>query len=174
MEGKRDLTAVLTYKEQKKRLVQQTQNYKKRFGHTEKSCISIALGHALVGPIIYAMVIPLFIFDLSVFIYQHIAFRIYQIPIVRRQDYFVIDRHRLEYLNWLEKFNCIYCGYGNGVASYGKEIIARTEQYWCPIKHQERIKDPHSKYENFLDYNDAKAYQKNIADVIRKYDKEEI
>ncbi len=73
----------------------------------------------------------------------------------------------------LEKFNCIYCGYGNGVAAYGKEIIARTEQYWCPIKHAERVKDPHTRYYNFFEYGDAEGYRNNLATVIRKYDDEE-
>ena len=123
----------------------------------------------ITAPVIYAMVIPIFIYDLSVFVYQHIAFRIYGIPIVKRKDYFVIDRHRLEYLNWLEKFNCIYCGYGNGVAAYGKEIIARTEQYWCPIKHEKSIIDPHTRYDNFFEYGDAKGYQENTAELVRNY-----
>ncbi len=102
---------------------------------------SAKLKNVIAAPIIYLMVVPIFIFDTSIFIYQHITFRIYGIPIVKRGDYFTIDRHRLGYLNLLEKFNCIYCGYGNGVAAYGKEIFARTEQYWCPIKHAGRVKD---------------------------------
>jgi hypothetical protein len=118
------------------------------------------------------MVIPIFIFDASIFIYQHIAFRAYGIPVVKREDYFTIDRHHLGYLNLLEKFNCVYCGYGNGVTAYGKEIIARTEQYWCPIKHAARIKDPHTRYYNFLEYGDAEGYRENLASVIREYDDE--
>ncbi len=83
----------------------------------------------LVSPVIYAMVVPIVFYDLCLFIYQHITFRVYRIPLVKRKDYFIIDRHHLGYLNWIEKVNCVYCGYGNAVAAYGKEITARTELY---------------------------------------------
>lgn len=124
----------------------------------------------LVTPIIYLMLVPIAFYDLSLFFYQHITFRVYKIPIVKRQDYFVIDRHHLGYLNFLEKVNCVYCGYGNAVAAYGKEITARTEQYWCPIKHANRVKDPHTRYYEFFEYGDAEGYREGLADVIRKYD----
>jgi len=126
----------------------------------------------LMAPIIYFMVVPISIFDASIFIYQHITFRVYGIPIVERKDYFTIDRHHLGYLNLLEKFNCVYCGYGSGVTAYGKEIIARTEQYWCPIKHAARVKDPHTRYYNFFEYGDAEGYRDNLQTVIRNYDDE--
>jgi hypothetical protein len=127
----------------------------------------------ILAPIIYFMVIPISIFDASIFIYQQITFRVLGIPIVERKEYFTIDRHHLGYLNLLEKFNCIYCGYGSGVTAYSKEIIARTEQYWCPIKHAARIKDPHTRYYNFFEYGDAEGYREDLASVIRKYDDEE-
>ena len=126
----------------------------------------------LVTPVIYAMMVPITFYDLCLFIYQHITFRVYRIPIVKRKDYFVIDRHHLGYLNWIEKINCVYCGYGNAVAAYGKEITARTELYWCPIKHARRVKDPHTRYYDFFEYGDAVGYRENLADVIRKYDDE--
>ncbi len=125
--------------------------------------------HVLIAPIIYAMVIPIAFIDITVFIYQHICFRVYRVPIVRRKDYFYIDRHHLSYLNTLEKFNCVYCGYGNGVAAYVKEIIARTEQYWCPIKHASHVKDPHSRYYKFFEYGDAENYRKKLQTVKRDY-----
>jgi len=65
----------------------------------------------MLAPIIYFMVIPISFFDASIFIYQQITFRVLGIPIVERKDYFTIDRHHLGYLNLLEKFNCVYCGY---------------------------------------------------------------
>ena len=46
-----------------------------------------------------------------------------------RGQYIVIDRHRLKYLNAIEKLNCVYCGYGNGVIAYARDIAGRTEQY---------------------------------------------
>jgi len=126
--------------------------------------------HVLIAPVIYAMIIPILIIDVTIFIYQHITFKVYKIPVVKRKDYFIIDRHHLSYLNTLEKFNCLYCGHGNAVASYVKEIIARTEQYWCPIKHNAGVKDQHSRYYKFLDYDDAEGFRNNLSEVMRDYD----
>ena len=116
----------------------------------------------LTAPIIYAVAIPLALLDLSVTLYQHICFRVYGIPRVRRSDYVLIDRHHLAYLNAIEKFNCIYCGYGNGVIAYAREITARTEQYWCPIKHARRAAGSHARTEAFLDYGDAEAWRTEL------------
>lgn len=113
--------------------------------------------YLLSAPIIYGMLIPLAFMDLTITIYQHICFRIYGIPLVSRKDYIVIDRHRLPYLNTIQKLNCIYCGYGNGLMAYAGQIIARTEQYWCPIKHAKRAKSAHMLTEKFVDYGDAEA-----------------
>lgn len=113
------------------------------------------------APVIYGMLIPLLILDISISIYQHICFRIYRIPLVKRSDYLVIDRHQLDYLNMIEKMNCIYCGYGNGLIEYAREITARTEQYWCPIKHARRTLDQHHRTQRFFDYGDAESYTRN-------------
>lgn len=116
----------------------------------------------ITAPVIYSMVVPIALMDLSITIYQHICFRAYGIPRVKRKDYILIDRHQLNYLNIIEKFNCIYCGYGNGFVAYAQEIIARTEQYWCPIKHAQRVLGRHERYANFVDYGDAENYMKRL------------
>jgi hypothetical protein len=118
----------------------------------------------LSAPFVYGMVLPIALFDLSLTVYQMICFRLYDIPRVVRSDYIVIDRHHLAYLNMFEKLNCIYCGYGNGVISYAREITSRTEQYWCPIKHARKILDAHPRYESFLNYGDAAAYPVKLID----------
>lgn len=86
-----------------------------------------SLAFILSAPVIYGMILPLLILDASVTLYQHICFRIYGIPWVRRADYMVIDRQNLVYLNIIERLNCVYCGYGNGLLEYAREITARTE-----------------------------------------------
>lgn len=163
-------------KEKNQEALESYQAWENRSGENQlyllKHVIEVVLKNAIIMPIIYSMVIPIVIFDVSVFLYQHIVFRVCGIPIVRRKDYFVIDRHLLGYLNPLQKFNCVYCGYGNGVAAYGKEIIARTEQYWCPIKHATSVKDPHDHYRNFFEYGDAEGYRENLSAVMLKYDDE--
>jgi len=104
----------------------------------------------------------LVLLDVSLFIYQQVCFRAYRIPRVRRGDYVVIDRHMLAYLNLFEKFNCIYCGYGNGVLSFAREISARTEQYWCPIKHARRVAKPHDRYAEFMAYGEAEGFHTRL------------
>ena len=113
----------------------------------------------VTAPIIYAVVVPLALLDLSMSIYQAICFPAYGIPKVRRGDYIIIDRHKLAYLNALEKFNCVYCSYGNGTIAYAQEIASRTEAYWCPIKHAQKTKAFMPRYARFSDYGSAETYR---------------
>ncbi len=116
----------------------------------------------ITAPVIYSMIVPLLILDLCFTVYQHICFRAYGIPRVSRRDYLVNDRHKLAYLNVIEKVNCTYCGYGNGVIAYAREIIARTEEYWCPIHHANRVADPHRHYLQFFAFGDAQGYKQGL------------
>ncbi|MBF0424175.1 MAG: hypothetical protein HQL73_14420 [Magnetococcales bacterium] len=112
----------------------------------------------VTAPIIWSVAIPLVLLDLMVTLYQAICFPVYGIPTVCRSEFVVIDRHKLAYLSWLEKLNCVYCGYGNGVLAYAREIASRTEERWCPIKHRKSPKHPHPRYEGFADYGDRDSY----------------
>jgi len=116
----------------------------------------------ITGPIIYGMLLPLVILDLFVSFYQAACFPIYRVEKVRRADYIVLDRQHLEYLNFIEKFHCTYCAYGAGLIAYVNEIVARTEQYFCPIKHARKILGTHSRYKRFLDYGDAADYEARL------------
>lgn len=118
--------------------------------------------NVLSAPVIYAMIAPIAFLDLCLSIYQAICFPLYRVPHVRRSRFVVLDRHQLAYLNGLEKLNCVYCGYANGVIGYAREIAARTEQYWCPIKHARRIVGTHSRYPLFRDYADAMDYHQHL------------
>lgn len=110
-------------------------------------------------PVIWGMLVPMALLDLFLFIYQAVCFSAYKIPKVKRGEYLLLDRGDLPYLNFIEKLNCGYCGYANGLAGYFREITARTEQYWCPIKHARRITAHHNYYENFFEYGDAESYR---------------
>jgi hypothetical protein len=116
------------------------------------------------APLIYSLIIPFSIVDLWMTVYQQIYFRAFRIARVPRSEYIVIDRNHLKYLNGLEALNCVYCGYVNGVIAYTREIAGRTEQYWCPIKHALRTRDPHQRYQYFLDYGDAEGYRSRLSD----------
>jgi hypothetical protein len=122
----------------------------------------------ITAPVIYLCIVPLVLGDIWASVYQLVCFWAYGIPEVERSKYFAFDAKRLDYLNWLEKLNCMYCAYANGVIAYVREIASRTEQYWCPIKHAVKISDPHYRYYSFLEYGDAEGYRGRLAEFQRK------
>lgn len=126
----------------------------------------------LTAPVIYLGWIPFFLLDLFVTLYQTICFPVYGIPKARRSDYLIFGREDLPYLNLIEKFNCLYCSYGNGVVAYAREVAARTEQYWCPIKYARRVRSAHDRYPEFFDYGDAEAYKKGLDRLRQSYEEE--
>lgn len=119
----------------------------------------------VTAPIIYAGILPFGLLDLFLTIFQGICFPLYGVPKVRRADYVIFDRGRLKYLNLIERLNCVYCSYGNGLLAFATEVSARTEQHWCPIKHASRLRSPHSRYSHFFEYGDAQQYCKQIETV---------
>ena len=123
-------------------------------------------------PFIYSMIIPFVLFDICVSLYQCICFPLYRINKVKRSRYIIIDRFHLKHLNSIEQFHCIYCGYANGLLSYVREVAARTEQYWCPIKHARRIIDRHLHYQNFIDFGDAENYHARLQELRQKLSEE--
>jgi hypothetical protein len=118
----------------------------------------------ITAPVIYGMIIPMLLLDICITLYQATCFPIYKIVKVKREDYLIFDRHHLSYLNLIEKSHCMYCTYGNGLLAYATEIIARTEQYFCPIKHARKMLGRHSRYAHFLEYGDATDYQARLED----------
>jgi hypothetical protein len=89
-------------------------------------------------------------------------FPVYGIPRVRRRDYLAFDRGQLAYLNAVEKLNCEYCAYANGILAHVREVASRTEEYWCPIKHARRVLGVHSRYGSFVDFGDGDAYRHDL------------
>jgi len=124
----------------------------------------------LTAPVVYAGFLPFALMDLFVTGYQWLCFPVYGIPRARRADYIAFDRGDLPYLNAIERFNCFYCSYGNGVAAYLREVAARTEQYWCPIKHARRIVAAHERYPHFFEFGDAQAYREGLERLRRRYE----
>lgn len=116
----------------------------------------------ITAPVIYSLIVPFVLLDIFVSIYQAVCFRAYGIERVRRADFIRIDRHHLAYLNALQKLNCVYCGYCNGLIGYVQEIAGRTEAYWCPIKHAARVGAHHAYYAQFVDYGDAEGFEEGL------------
>lgn len=119
--------------------------------------------HVLTAPVIYSLFLPFVVLDAWVSAYQAICFPIYGIAPVRRRDYFVVDRERLGYLNGIEKANCFFCSYVNGLISYVREVASCTEQFWCPIRHSTAIRDAHRRYDSFFEFGDAQGYRDGLA-----------
>ena len=120
----------------------------------------------LTAPVIYSLIVPFVLLDLFTTIYQYVCFPVYGIPRVKRKDYVIFDRRYLGYLNLIEKINCAYCSYANGVVAYVREVGSRTEQYWCPIKHARRLLGAHPRYAHFVAYGDAQGYRDEL-DALR-------
>ncbi|MGE4063225.1 MAG: hypothetical protein AB7E79_07630 [Rhodospirillaceae bacterium] len=114
----------------------------------------------LTAPVIYSLIIPFALLDIFVSIYQAICFRAWNIARVNRSDYIALDRHHLAYLNGIQKLNCSYCSYANGVIAFTRDVAARTEQFWCPIKHAMRVRGVHERYRDFIDFGDAEGFVK--------------
>nr|WP_321467504.1 hypothetical protein [uncultured Desulfobulbus sp.] len=153
------------YKIRGKRIVfeDEAKQYQKQFFVKVSSyCKDLPLLNILTIPFIWGCLFPAVFMDVTVTLYQFICFSLYRIPKVKRSEYIVIDRYALAYLNIIEKINCIYCGYFNGLIAYVQEVAARTEQYWCPIKHARRVSYMHGRYHKFLEFGDGKGYKERL------------
>jgi len=150
-----------TFKNWKVVFTQKAKNIQKWFRTPLKSyAVPKNLRHFISMPFIYGMIFPGLFLDLTLFMYQQTAFRLYRIPLVKRSDYIQFDRKHLDYLNFIQKINCLYCSYMNGLFSYAVEVWGRTEKYWCPIKAARKRKWGHSWEEHFADYWDPEWFKK--------------
>lgn len=131
--------------------------------------IEAPLLYLITAPLVYVVIIPLLLLDLAASVYQWVCFPVYGIPRVRRADYFVYDRSLLPYLNTIERINCLYCSYGNGLLAWVREIVARTEQFWCPIKHARQTELQHRRQALFADYGDGQFYRAELERLRKRW-----
>jgi hypothetical protein len=129
--------------------------------------------NVISAPFIYAMVIPFVVLDVFLLVYQSVCFPLYGIPKVKRSNYVVVDRHHLGYLNIIEKLNCIFCGYADGVLAWARQVLSRTEMYWCPVKHARKVLDPHRRYVEFADFGDGEDFEQHVAGMRKQVRKEQ-
>ncbi|NTW14567.1 MAG: hypothetical protein HGA31_06110 [Candidatus Moranbacteria bacterium] len=115
--------------------------------------------HCLSIPFIYAVFFPAVLMDVFVTIYNQFGFPLYGVPVVDRSDYVVFDRRHLRYLGLVQRLNCWYCSYLNGLFAYFVEVGARTELYWCPIKSVSRPVAPHRFYDKFAAYGNPGEWE---------------
>ncbi|MBS9784127.1 hypothetical protein KGV55_02135 [Candidatus Gracilibacteria bacterium] len=150
---------------------EQKQKYKKEKKSIFDTIFTAQVREILSIPFIYGMIIPFIVLDIFLFVYQNTAMRLYKIPLAKRKDYVVFDRKFLGYLNVIEKINCLYCSYGNGLLAYAREVAARTERYWCPIKHAKKRLGSHNWEQLFADYGDSKGFRELYSEE-KNYEKE--
>ncbi len=92
----------------------------------------LGLWRVILGGGSMYLYIPFMIFvhtSFTLLIYQLLLRPFLQTPRVRWRDHVIIDRQRIAGLTWFDKFNCMFCGYANGVCTMmNKELdhIART------------------------------------------------
>ncbi len=134
-----------------------------------ESIFSARVREVLSIPFIYAMIVPAVFLDIFLFIYQNTAIRLYKIPLVKRSDYITFDRKELDYLNSIQKINCLYCSYVNWLFSYAVEVGWRTEKYWCPIKSAKKMKTSHDWQKYFADYWDAEWFRECFHSIDEYY-----
>ncbi len=127
--------------------------------------------HLLSSPLVYAMIIPALFLDIMLFIYQKVVSRVFHLEFNKRNDYIVFDRQYLGYLNVIEKFNCLYCSYFNGLMQYASSIASRTELFFCPIRHAKKIAYRHEYYDAYLIYGDGEKYQEELKELRKKFQK---
>jgi len=93
--------------------------------------------HVALGTLsIYFMIVPIGFLDFCIWFYQFLYFGSRKIPKIKRSDFVVMDRGKLKRLNFIEKVDCVYCEYVNGVLAFAKAVAAQTEIYSCAIKHK--------------------------------------
>mgnify|MGYP006947913530 CR=1 FL=1 len=49
-----------------------------------------------------------------------------------------------------------------GLVAYAREVVGKTEQYWCPIKHARKTLHNHPYYHGFADFGDAETYHAQL------------
>lgn len=118
--------------------------------------------NVVTAPLIYPLLLPLLLVDLSVTLYQGLCFPLYRVAWGRRRDHMVFERTHLGYLNLIEKLNGAYGSYANGLSSYVREVVARTQQYWCPIKHARRVLGSHPYLAGYADHGDAQGCREGL------------
>jgi hypothetical protein len=114
--------------------------------------------HLASAPFIWGVLPAVVALDIAVTIYQSICFKLYNIEVVKKNEYIKFDRHKLKYLNIIQKINCTYCAYVNGLLPFATEVAARTERYWCAIGHdasKEKFYVPQH-HKDFAKYGDGR------------------
>ncbi|MBU0457920.1 hypothetical protein KKF03_00540 [Patescibacteria group bacterium] len=86
-------------------------------------------------------------------LHQTIVFTLFGAPKFPLKDFIVLDRGKLNKLNWVQRVGCLYCGYANGLMAWIKATVNVTEVYSCAIKHSVR-KQGQEHQKGFYEYGE--------------------
>lgn len=146
------------------------QKQKENMKNLSKWFADIPLSHLLSSPLVYAMVIPAVFLDMMLFVYVRVVAKAFKFKFPKRADFIVFDRQYLGYLNIIEKLNCMYCSYFNGLMAYALAVANRTELYFCPIKHAKKITYEQKYYAKYLCYGDEENYQDKLKKIRQEFE----
>ena len=59
--------------------------------------------------------------------------------VAERARYLLLDRGDLPYLNWIERANCDYCGYANGLIAYAQNDFDLAERLYTQALEPEGV-----------------------------------
>lgn len=90
-------------------------------GHIFGSHIErVGVTRTLAGGLSMYLCIPFLVavhLTVAVMLYQWILRPLLGTKRIYWRDYIIIDRHRYQELTWFDKFNCMFCGYANGLCT---------------------------------------------------------
>jgi len=66
-------------------------------------------------------------------LYQWLVRPLLGTPRVRWADHVIIDRHRIAGMSWFDKFNCMFCGYANGLTTMANMEVDHVARATAPI-----------------------------------------
>ena len=80
----------------------------------------IGLLRTFVGGLPMYLCIPfliLFHYTVSLILFQLFVCPFFKTPKLNWRNYIIIDRNRIKELSWIDKLNCNFCGYANGITT---------------------------------------------------------
>jgi hypothetical protein len=92
----------------------------------------IGFARAFVGGGSMYLSIPLFVFSHLIgieLLHKRIFTPLLGLAKTRTRDYIILDRHQIEGLPMIDKFNCVFCGYANGIAVLLNEKLGQMAEY---------------------------------------------
>ena len=96
----------------------------------------IGVFRTVAGAIPQYFIIPALIVihvTLAVVLYQWLLRPLLGTKRVRWADHVIVDRHRIREMTWFDKFNCMFCGYANGLCTMINKELDQAAEMSAPV-----------------------------------------